>query len=239
MKHHPAHWGLHHHLQVCASSAATPAQRCTASVLTASPFCDHFFLRGRLKAGWEIYELNHSLSEFFSCCHKITFLLCTKNGKITRNDQSVSSATAAMPDVITDPAWDTEGGSRSTQGQPHCITKGICHELCPCPKQLQFSLWLKWSPSSQGTNADCSALLWGCRMVTWGPAWAKEHKAAPSLCHYLLAQTHIHTLQGHPRLHCSRIPNASSTGWLGDWSSTLSSVNMYCCHEFRASQLKH
>lgn len=98
---------------------------------------------------------------------------------------------------------------------PHwdSLTKGICNELCPCPKQLQFSLWLQWSPSSQGTNADCSALLQGSLMVTWGPAWAKEHKAAASLCLYLLAQTHIHTLQGHLRLHCCCLPNASQAGW--------------------------
>lgn len=54
MEHHPAHWGLHHHLKVLASSAAIPAQRHMSSVLTAFSFCDHFFLRQRLKAGWEI-----------------------------------------------------------------------------------------------------------------------------------------------------------------------------------------
>lgn len=79
----------------------------------------------------------------------------------------------------------------------------------------------------------------GSWMVTWGPAWAEEHKAAPSVCHNLLAQTHFHTLQSHLSLHCCCIPNASFTGWLEHWSSTLSSVNMYYCHEFRASQLKH
>lgn len=127
------------------------------------------------------------------------------------------------------PHWDSPATSRRASAMSFAHVQNSCNLVCDCSEV----------PAAKEPRQTVQPCCRGSWMETWGPAQAKEHKAAPSLCHYLLAQTHIHTLQGHLRLHCCCLPNTSLTGWLRDWSSTLSSVNMHCCHEFRASQLKH
>lgn len=118
MKHHPAHWGLHHHLKVCASSAAIPAQRCMASLPTASPFYGHFFGGGLKQGGKLENETTAFQKSFFLLSQNCIFILC-KNGKIIGSDRSVSSAPAARPGGITDPAWGTEGRSCPTPPLHH------------------------------------------------------------------------------------------------------------------------
>lgn len=127
------------------------------------------------------------------------------------------------------PHLDSPTASQRASAMSSALVQSSCYLVCDCSEV----------PAAKEPTETVQPCCRGSWVVTWGLAWAKKHKAALSLCHYLLAQTHIHSLQGHLRLHCCCSPNASLTGWLGDWSSTLSSVNMYCCHEFRASQLKH
>lgn len=111
----------------------------------------------------------------FTCCHKIVFLFLCKNDKVTGNDQSLSSAPAAMPGVITDPVWDTDRGLCPTPGQPHCITKGICSELCPCPRQFQFSLWI--AGKSQQPRNQCRLFSLAAGDPGWWPGDLPEPRS--------------------------------------------------------------
>lgn len=85
-----------------------------------------------------------------------------------------------------------------------------CNLVCDCSE-------VPAAKEPTGTVESCCRGSW---MVTWGPAWAQEHKAAPSVC-FTCWLRHIHTLQGPLRLHCCCIPESQAAWETGAAHSVL------------------